>query len=185
MNQQHYKNVADSHNQFSIRRINIMKNITSNPLASIIKSFTCGALIGSLCFCSLISASAASSAKGAMRYVTINGVSFNMQNSLYTGIEGSDSHKYARACTYVGASQNLNAGNLGTKPMLYNDNGSIAVNGTWTYSTNNISGLSSSVSKTYFSGSPSFYSYGYVNIWDGYNYITYRPYKTPSLNDYT
>ena len=128
---------------------------------------------------------AAGSNKGGTKYATINGVNFTMQNSLYTGREGSDNHKFARASTSVSANQNIAGGYMGTKPVLFYSTGLIAANGTWDYTSGYSSGLSTNVTKAYFTDSPTFYSHGYVEIFDGDDYQQFQSYKTANLNNYT
>jgi len=155
-------------------------------LSNILKPFSCGVLISCLCLCSTpIYSNAAGSTYGTKKYTTINGVSFTMQNSLYTGREGSDNHKYGRAYTSVDASINLNGGYLGTTPVLRYSSGTVAKFGATTYTSGYSSGISSYADKTYFTDSPTFYSHGYVEIWDGYDYQQFQPYRTANLNNYT
>lgn len=128
---------------------------------------------------------AAGSNKGGTKYATINGVNFTMQNSLYTGREGSDNHKFARASTSVSASQNIAGGYMGTKPVLFYSSGLIAANGTWDYTSGYSSGFMTNVTKANFTDSLTFYSHGYVEIFDGRDYQQFQPYKTANLNNYT
>lgn len=153
---------------------------------SILKSFLCGILIGSVPLSiTQMTAVAASSTSGYTLSDTVNGVNFAMKNTLYTGREGSDNHKYARAATSVQASQNLGGGYMGVLPVLYNYDGSVAQWGTWAYSSSGTSGISASTTKAYFTDSPIFSSWGYAEIWNGTDYNQYHPYQTPYLNDYT
>ena len=161
-----------------------MKN--KSFLSNVLKPFFCGTVVSCLCLCSTpISSSAAGSTQGTKKYTTINGVSFIMQNSLYTGRESSDNHKYGRAYTSVDASINLQGGFMGTLPVLYYSSGVVAKWGATTYTSGYSAGISSYADKTYFTDSPTFYSYGYVEIWDGYDYQEFHPYKTANLNNYT
>jgi len=155
-------------------------------LSNVLKPFICGIMISCLCLCSApIYSNAAGSTYGAKKYATINGVSFTMQNSLYTGREGNDNHKYGRAYTDVEASINLQGGFLGTTPVLYYSSGTIAKWGATTYTSGYSAGIATYAEMTYFTNSPTFYSHGYVEIWDGYDYQDFRPYKTANLNNYT
>ncbi len=154
-------------------------------IASMLKPFTCGALIGCICLGPVMSANAAASTHGAKKYATVNGVSFTMKNSMYTGTEGSDSHRYARAATSVQAEQNLDGGFMGVTPVLCNSLGATVKFGTTSYSSNDTSGTSSSVDKTYFADSAAYSSWGYVEIRNGSDYLQYRPARTASLNNYS
>lgn len=71
--------------------------------------------------------------------------------------------------------------------MLFNSNGTVAKAGDWIYSDENSAGISAVVSVDVISGSPVYYSHGYVQIWSSPNskYLDYRPDKSPNLNNYT
>ncbi len=163
-----------------------MKNDNEKCIISMFKSFICGTLISNFCFGTIMSANAVVITKGEEMQRYVNNVSFTMYNSLSTGREGSGSYKIARAYTSVEAEQNLGSKFMGVRPMLYDSSGNVVEYGDWHYtSSDNTAGIVASVTHSVFSGSPSFFSWGYVQIWDGYKYIEYRPPATGKLNNYS
>lgn len=136
-----------------------------------LKSFTCGALIGSIYWCFAINATGAS-AQGEPTKVTLNDVSYTMQNSINTG------NNSAYAYTFNTASQVLQAGSLAIRPVLYSSDGRVISLGDWVYS-NRGSGLSAYASTTVCTDYC--YSYGDACIWDGNDYIQYYVGKTPNV----
>lgn len=166
-----------------------MKNKNSNLLKSIIKSFTCGALISSMGVCPIMHTYASSVLHGVSIYTTYDGVSYDMQNKVFTGLErsGNVNRKYARAATDISASQNVFNEALGARAVLCYSNGKIAVEGSWVISGSASAGISAVVSKTYSMNiePSSFYSHGYARYWMSSSYNTCQPAATGTLADYT
>ncbi len=166
-----------------------MENRNLNFLKRIIKSFTCGALISSMGFCPIMHTYASSVLHGGAIYTTYNGISYDMKNKVFTGLEsdGYVNRKYARAATDISASQNVFNGALGARAVLCYSNGNIAVEGSWVSSGSASAGISSVVSKTYSMNIDpgSFCSHGYARFWNGSSYNTYQPVATGNLADYS
>ncbi|MDE6425063.1 MAG: hypothetical protein K2K89_02860 [Ruminococcus sp.] len=143
-------------------------------IKDMLKSFTCGALIGSVCWCFAISSTAAS-AQGQSTKDTVNGVSYTMQNSMSTG------NNTASAYTFNTASRVLQAGSLGVRPMLCSADGRIVSQRDWIYS-NRGSGLSA-YARTTDSTSDYYYSWGDARVWDDSknDYIEYALDRTPNV----
>ena len=157
----------------------------SRTLSKCLKSFICGALISSFSYCPILSASAASSTKGSKSSMSALGYSYTAQNTIITGREGSDSHKFARGYIDISANTNVPGGYMGGKSVIYNSAGTAVSIKDWEYSSSNISGFSVSTTYTGFSGTPYVYAKGYAKIWNGTGYWTYDTFATPYLNDYT
>ena len=145
-------------------------------IKDVLKSFTCGALIGSICCCYAVNATAAS-AHGPSKTVNVNGVSFTMQNSMHTG------NYYANAYTYNTASQSVDTGWIGVKPMMYSSDGNVSEEGYW-HSQNISSGVSAYAGRDYYLPDY-YYSWGYAHVWNGSDYDEYRPERTPNLRPET
>lgn len=101
-----------------------------------------------------------------------------MQNTLHTG------SYYANAYTYNTASQDLDAGSLGVKPILYDSDSYVAEEGDWHYSDSTSSGISAYAGIDYYS-SDYYYSLGYAHVWNNGGYDEYRPERTPNLRPTT
>lgn len=166
-----------------------MGNRNLNFLKRIIKSFTCGALISSMGFCPIMHTYASSSLHGGSIYTTLNGVSYIMDNSVYTGLEsdGYVNRKYARAATNITASQNVFDDAFGARAVLCLSNGYIYAESSWGYSGSVSAGMSDLVSETFSMNKDpgSFYSHGFARIWNGSSYNTYQPVATGNLSDYS
>ena len=146
-------------------------------IKDMLKSFVCGTLIGSICCCYAVNATAAS-AHGQSKTAYVDGVSFTMQNALYTG------SYYANAYTYNTASQSLSAGSIGVKPILYDSNDYVVAEGDWHYSNSTSSGISAYAGIDYYSPYY-YYSWGYAHVWNGSYYDEYRPERTTNLRPTT
>lgn len=142
-------------------------------IKDMLKSFTCGALIGSICCCYVANVTAASS-NGEPTRDTINGVSYTMQNSISNG------NRSANAYTFNAASQVVGTGCLAVRPILLDENGNVKALRDWIYSDSNTSGMSASAGTTYYT-SDYYYSYGYARVWNGSDYNEYRPGRTPNI----
>ena len=142
-------------------------------IKDMLKSFTCGALIGSVCWCFAINSNAAS-AQGEPTRDTVNGVSFTMQNSISTG------NNSANAYTFNAASQSCGFGYMAVRPVLYSADGFVESDGDWHYSSGGSSGISAYANITY-NSSDYYYSWGYARVWNGSDYNEYRPDRTPNV----
>lgn len=142
-------------------------------IKDVLKSFTCGALIGSICCCYVANVTAASSNGEPLRE-QLGSVSYTMQNSISNG------NNSINAYTFNTASKVLEAGCLGIRPTLYSEAGNIVSRSNWVYSAVDSSGVSASVSKTDYT-SNYYYSWGDARIWNGSYYDEYYPGRTPNL----
>lgn len=144
-------------------------------IKDMLKSFTCGALIGSVCWCFAINTTAASANGNPKTVTSADGISYTMQNSISTGNNTVSAH------TFIAASQVVPAWNIGVKPILYrSSNGAIVSEGDWDYSSVDSSGFYKSESINS-NSSEYFYSWGWASYWYGSGYKAYQPEKTPSL----
>lgn len=140
-------------------------------------------LIICVMFSTAVISSAFSSTESSKKNKTIYNHSYEFYSSLETGKTGSN--KYAKGYAHIQAEQNLPGGYMGIKSMLYNSSGTLITNSTTDWSASNVGAMTSSITYSGFSGTPTVYAQGLCYIWDGTGYIGYSTYKTPNLNDYT
>lgn len=152
----------------------------------ILKPFICGLIISSMLSSAIMSVDAASHSSGAKTVYTVNGITYNGYNTIYTGLNHTN-QKYAMAMTNVTSKDNsiIPAGWAGVQPILYNSSGTAIRTGSWSYTSSGSSGTGSSVDYTGFTSSTSYYAQGLTRAWNGSDYWTYSTSKSPSLNDYT
>lgn len=163
-----------------------MKKINPKYIANILKPFTCGLLISSICLGSTFYASAAEHwVSGDPFRVAYSGVTFEIKNTVYTGI--LNSKRFARAGTSISANYSVPSAYMGVKPMLcYASNNAVAVDGTWSYNTSPSSMISVTVSAENVSSSTAYRSWGSGKIrFTPGNYLEYQAYESPELSNYS
>ncbi len=154
-----------------------------NNIKNSVKAFICGALIANLSVGALISANAGSSNSSLVYNFSDYGHTYNAWNNMTTG---SDSNgKYATAATSISCTTSVSGVTMGVQPRVYDSAGNLKTYGEWKYNSDGVSAMMFSQTYRIISGSPAFYSQGYVQVWMGTGYHTYGTYRTPNLNDYT
>jgi hypothetical protein len=122
---------------------------------------------------------------GSTSTMTVDSEDFTAFNTLYTGREGNDAHKFARGYIDIDTYYNQPANKMGVQPVIYNNSDIAVVTGNWYYNTSNVSGMSHSVTLSGFSGSPYLKAKGNIKIKYSNFYINYSSNATILLNDYS
>lgn len=164
-----------------------MKKINLKYITNILKPFTCGLLISSICLGSTFYASAAEHWEPSNPfYVEYSGVRYTITNTVYTGI--LNSKKFARAGISVSMNYNVPAYYVSIKPALCdpNNNNAVIKAGEWYYNDGSSSQISRTVSLEGFQNSPSYCALGYASIrTSSGSYAEYRGFASPALSNYS
>lgn len=155
-----------------------------NNFKNSVKAFICGALIANLSVGSIMSASATSSAQGQKLTFSDTGYNYNACNIIATGSDSKGRFATASTTISITNGSSMPAGQMGACAFLYNSSGSYIDSSSIKYSSANVTSIAVPVTERTITYS-AYYSYGYVEVWNGSGYSSYQPYRSPNLSDFS